>query len=1289
MLPSMKNVFHTGILLLVVLLCGSCKTAKQKETTSQNTAPDIIKCGFQKVNINPKDFKVITPGKNGIPLPKKIKVGEPEVTPYFHPSRIIPGKSFLPRTQAQYTAKKKLIKSKLPVKVKVGKTDTFPIVKNGFRVINGDTIYAPLTYSLVKQQNAGNINFMLQNGDTIDPPKTTIARQPIPVPAKSPRYKDAATLDMQYLDVDEGMSSSYVNCAIQSKNDNLWIGTWGGGVSRYSGESFAHFNEQTGLANNSIWSMLQDSKGVFWFGTWGDGVVRYDGEKFTNYTTRNGLSGNIIRSIMEDSQGNIWFGTNRGGVTRFDGHTFTHFDKKSGFTNLSVREIIEDSRGDIWFGVNHTGAIKYNGNRFVHFTKESGLANRNVHSIVEDQNGNIWFGYWGRGASCFNGKSFYHFSKEQGFTGEVIWDIISDENGNLWFGTDGDGVFMYDGEAFMQYTMREGLSSNIVTSIINDDAGNYWFMTNGAGITRFNYDSFYHFTKKQGLSSNTIRSMVEDDEGDMWFGTYGGGLNRFDGNRFYIYSKKQGLPEDMIMTIMNDNEGYLWVGTYGKGLFRFDGSYLIHYTRNNGINDNNVRYIFQDSKEDFWIATYGGGVVHFDGKSFTHITKENGLASNIVLTVFEDRTGAMWFGTYRGGMSRYDGNSIMNFTTNEGLPDNTIITFHQDYSGNVWFGTLNGGASYFNPDDIEEKGYLELHHLTQKQGLSHNGIFSIIEDHDLNLWLGSEMGLNRLQFKTCKESPVREEKVIENQIFTTFDGLKGLDFMKKSVCLDQDNNLWWGTGKSLAKLDLDKTTFHDIKPGIQLNSLLINQQFIDFHNFKDESNQKKSSGYQNPKLNNIDDIQFTGAAPFFNYPLQLELPYSLNHLTFQFAAIDWSAPHKLRYRYKLEGLDANWSQPSKSNIADYRNIPFGEYTFKVKAIGQANIWSNVYTYSFVIHPPWWHTTWARIILVILLLLLIFAIVRWRTKSLTTRQAVLEKTVQERTTEIADKNEELSQQNTEIKAQQAEITQSIDYAKRLQQSIFPDQQRLDEKVQESFVFFEPRDNVSGDFYWWSTQNGKTVVTVADCTGHGVPGAFMSMLGVSFLREIVLKEGETNPAHILNKLRIDIIRSLRQKASPGSQRDGLDMAVVSIDKKNRTITFAGAGNPVYIISQNRNNMHVDNRERIRTMNNKHFTLTEIKGDRMTVAIHPNMKPFKSVELKYESGDQLYLFSDGFADQFSQTPKGLKKFKYIPFKQMLLANADKPMHEQKTLLKTTFHAWKGNYEQIDDVVVLGIKL
>ncbi|MFC2091072.1 PP2C family protein-serine/threonine phosphatase, partial [Bacteroidota bacterium] len=258
------------------------------------------------------------------------------------------------------------------------------------------------------------------------------------------------------------------------------------------------------------------------------------------------------------------------------------------------------------------------------------------------------------------------------------------------------------------------------------------------------------------------------------------------------------------------------------------------------------------------------------------------------------------------------------------------------------------------------------------------------------------------------------------------------------------------------------------------------------------------------------------------------------------------------------------------------------------------------------------------------------------------------------------------QRDKIAIQQKEIMDSIYYAQRIQRSMLPSREILEKLLPEHFVLFKPRDIVSGDFYWAAEQNNSIYFTASDCTGHGVPGAFMSMLGIGFLNEILNKVNDIEPNEIMNLLRNNLIEALHQKGESGENKDGMDMVMCRFDPKEMNLTFASANNPLYHFSKGE--------------------LNRYKGDSMPVAIHENMDPFNLKKIKVSKGDRVYLFSDGYADQFGG-PKS-KKLMSKRFREMILSTMEENMSRQGELLDIAFVEWKGDIEQVDDVVVIGIQ-
>lgn len=286
-------------------------------------------------------------------------------------------------------------------------------------------------------------------------------------------------------------------------------------------------------------------------------------------------------------------------------------------------------------------------------------------------------------------------------------------------------------------------------------------------------------------------------------------------------------------------------------------------------------------------------------------------------------------------------------------------------------------------------------------------------------------------------------------------------------------------------------------------------------------------------------------------------------------------------------------------------------------------------------------------------------------------------------EIMNQRDELEKTKSEIQNKNESITDSINYAKNIQTALLPRHELLDEILPYHFILLKPRDIVSGDFYWFTYIENLSVIAAVDCTGHGVPGAFMSMLGSVFLNEIVNKEYMTHPAVILRRLRKEVIRSLHQRGEAGESKDGMDLTICVIDNAKMKLQFAGANNPMYLVRRKGNTAPGDYRSTESDM----ATLYEIKGDKMPVSAGYPMNNYTLYEMDFIKGDMIYLFSDGYADQFGG-PSG-KKFGYRNFKELLLENSQDTLDSQMYKLETQFDVWKGNLSQVDDVMVVGIRL
>jgi serine phosphatase RsbU (regulator of sigma subunit) len=389
----------------------------------------------------------------------------------------------------------------------------------------------------------------------------------------------------------------------------------------------------------------------------------------------------------------------------------------------------------------------------------------------------------------------------------------------------------------------------------------------------------------------------------------------------------------------------------------------------------------------------------------------------------------------------------------------------------------------------------------------------------------------------------------------------------------------------------------------------------------------------------------------------IKLNYKENAIIFDYHSICLTNPEAVRYQIMLEGADKEWQPPTEQTSVTYSALPPNRYSFKVKARNSDGVWNEQpVSFSFIINPPFYFTWWFIALCIVAISVIIFLYIKIREKHLIEEKHILEEKVQERTIEVTMKNDELAEKNKNI-------TDSIRYAKRIQFAILPP----DVPYDKAFILFKPKDIVSGDFYWIHSEGNQEFLAAVDCTGHGVPGAFMSIIGHILLNKIVKEYKILKPSEVLNKLNTELTETLRTQGESTNVADGMDLSLICYNSKKRILEFAGAYNSLYLIRDGKSIEYPANRFSIgrNTGPDKEFTNHEI-------SILPN--------------DMIYLCSDGFEDQFGGING--KKFKRKSLVELFVTIALLDAQQQKETLDTIFEQWRSEYEQIDDVLVIGRK-
>ena len=710
------------------------------------------------------------------------------------------------------------------------------------------------------------------------------------------------------------------------------------------------------------------------------------------------------------------------------------------------------------------------------------------------------------------------------------------------------------------------------------------------------------------------------------------------------------MKDNHVQAIAEDKNGVIYLGTK-TGLSVFDGNSFKNFNIKDGVSDDdNIYSIIIDKQNRIWVGT-GNGVHNFVNDQFIPIETINKVKTDRgnlpIYSILEDRSGNIWFASENGAI-KYNGKTVERFNKSNGLIDKRVTTIVQDKKGHLWFGTDEG---------VFEYNYTSFQQMGESQGLASNKVYLMLLDGN-NLWVGTNKGLDKVNLDVYYATNKFEIKHYGKE-----EGLNGVECNSNSAFKDAEGNLWFGTikGTTVYNPRYDKLNREEALTRITGIRLFFQNAESDLEKY-------------------AESIDSTNHLPF-----NLVLPYDKNHITFDFIGICITNPNKVKYQFKLEGADEDWFPPTSKTEATYSSLPAGEYTFHLKAMNNDGLWnSKDITFKFTILPPWWKTWWFYTIVGLIAFAGVYTFITVRTRNLQKAKIELEQEVQLRTLQLRQEKEKVEIINQEVVAQKAiieaknnDITDSIKYAKNIQEALLPPLQNLHKEFNDAFVLYLPKDIVSGDFYWFAKRNKKRFIASVDCTGHGVPGAFMSIVGNTLLNEIVTEKNITSPAEILNELHVGVKTALKQSGdSENERRDGMDIALCSLNEEGNMLEYAGANRPLWMFRKSKSG-----EESFEMIKANKFPIGGLEMENEV------KRTFTNHEIPVEKGDLVYIFSDGYADQFGGE-KG-KKFMVGNMQKLVSEMHDRPVKEQEQLLLKNFISWRGEHEQVDDVLVIGFRV
>jgi ligand-binding sensor domain-containing protein/serine phosphatase RsbU (regulator of sigma subunit) len=1027
---------------------------------------------------------------------------------------------------------------------------------------------------------------------------------------------------------------------------------------------FRNYGTENNLPGEVVYSLNQDSNGYLWVGT-SEGLSRFDGFEFFKVQFPDSSEGRYATASMKDRQGVLWFGCNDGTLFHTEGRELVQFSLPDA-SGTGVSSILEGPDGNIYVISQRKPIFKIDPLKKDKVTVIRLQADPGMFSAAFYDSGEMLIGTQENLIICnIKGDSLKVINSIGDFDYSRITAIqrIGNSSGYI-IGTDWNGIFQLqkneDHEIIKRFDGFPGLDNLPVKSITGDSLNNIWISTNGNGVVRLHFDERYespvsvHYLKKEsGLAGENVNTVFRDNEENIWIGFNGEGLSvmttdafeflipgvknqpksiifigRLENNYilgtsagFYTYDLTAGksvsftkLPENVTRleaaSYYADNDGNIWIGTKGSGLWlkRKSGQIMRFYkSGDTGADYINSIKVYGDN---IWLASLNGLhiVSRQTGRLISKYDMNNGLPHNSINQIILDDEGKCYVATESDKIYKVDIESGVAAceATMYGVLLNKVLDLDMDSNGSFWAATSGNGVFECSGDSVKL--------ISSANGLMSNYCYSILADREDNIWIGHERGISRY-------NP-------DNEIVKVYptDFANGGSCNSTGIYESIDGKIFFGTSEGLIIYDRSKDLTRHEPPVNVINSVTINDN---------------------------------------DYPLQSSytLPYHKRYnIKISFAGINLRDPEKVYYSTYLENYDDDWTEASLSREVTY-NLSDGRYKFNLLSVNEDGLTQEEpLSFEISIKQPFWRAWWFFLSVIAAVAGVFFIILRQREKAQKKIQEYLEKELEARTKVVV-------QQKAKLEIQNLEITDSINYAKRIQSSILPDIKKLRENFRDAFVILYPRDIVSGDFYWFDRLDDDRIVLVcADSTGHGVPGAFMSMIGTTLLQDIVSRQGISKPSEVLTILDKQIFSILNQNLELGVSNDGMDIVVCEFTLKNRHVRFASAMRPVMLVMGGE--------------------MYYIKGNRASVGGQTVLeKYFDDQEYYLNEGDTIYLFSDGLPDQFGG-PEG-KKMKIARLKDLVGELTSLPLDKQEEEMVRFYKEWKGDFEQVDDILFMGVRV
>ena len=741
---------------------------------------------------------------------------------------------------------------------------------------------------------------------------------------------------------EDGLPHNYIFAVAQTRDGYLWVGTRNG-LARFDGVWFTpvDWGPIKGLGNGSL---CEARDGSLWIGLEGNGLLRWKEPSLLHYDRTNGLGGNFVRAICEGKDGSMWIAT-RGGLSRYRDGEFHTFTREDGLAGTLVETLCEDGEGNLWVGTSEGLNCFKDGAVIATLTTKDGLPGNSVTSLCTDRKGNLWIGTSEGLVLRSGGKVQTVYNGANGLTERFIRTLYEDRHSNLWIGTYGGLYRAVGGDPngtgpaslgkCVAQLNAEGAAYDRVMSICEDQEGSIWVGSRD-GLSRLRIRPFAGLGKQQGLSQNSVTSVCEDTSGALWVTTWRGGLNRLKDGVLYSYSATNGLATDLLLSLGPGHDGSVWIGAdHAGGLYRFKDEVFTHFDARDGLTNVAIQVIYEDRLTNLWIGTTKTLTLFKEGK-FIDFTPRDGLAGEGVKAILEDHEGNLWVGT-SGGLSCRKEGRFVNFSTRNGLSHNSITSLYEDGNTNLWIGTAGGGLNRLRGGKFTA--------YTARQGLFSDDILEILEDNAGCLWISCPNGVFRAEKKGLDDFDAETVGSISCATFGKDEGMVGVQCTgaaKPAGWKGRDGRLWFTTIKGLAVTEPNITS-NDRPPPVVIESIVADKR-------------KVAPGAGTAERNKTTSPAGASALNVSSSPVRI--PPGRGELEIHYTALSFQAPEKNRFKYRLNGVDAEWVDAGSRRVAYYNKVYPGSYRFQVLACNNDGVWNETgVLVGIILVPHVWQTWW--------------------------------------------------------------------------------------------------------------------------------------------------------------------------------------------------------------------------------------------------------------------------------------------------------------------------------------------